>query len=114
MAEAYALSLTGFPEKRRAFIAFKLDAKMLRKNYVQYPEIFYSPRAVPALDIMYRAKRAAKSLLIIAAARPVNTGRYERFRKELVKRTEHEGPFKDSTVYDVATVSILPCRKANG
>jgi hypothetical protein len=106
MAEAYDLGLTGLNEQHRAFIGFQLDAKTRRKNHGRYPEMFFSPYALPQLETMFRAKKGARSLLIISAAKPVNTERYERFRKELVNRTEHDEPFKDSYVFDQDAVSF--------
>lgn len=106
MAEANDLGLAGLSDQHRNFIGFQLDAKTLRKNYISYPEMFYSPIAVSPFDVMFRAKRGAKSLLIISAAKPPNTDRYEKFRKKLVYRTEKVEPFKDKTVFDLVTVSI--------
>ena len=106
MAEAYALGLTGHYEQHRAFIGFQLDAKTRRKDYPRFPEMFFSTVAVPLIEVMFRAKKGARSLLIISAAEPVNTDRYERFRKELVKRTRHDEPFKDESVFAPILVGI--------
>ncbi|XP_028405467.1 receptor-type guanylate cyclase Gyc76C-like [Dendronephthya gigantea] len=117
MAEAYDLGLAGFKpdlnERPRVFIGFQPDAKIRRKNYVQYPEIFFSPYAEPVLDVMFRAKKGARSLLIISAEDPVNNARYERFRNLLVKKTENDGPFKDEAIFDPLTgeteISEIAC-----
>ena len=107
MAEANDLGLAGPTDQHQKFIGFQLDAKTLRKNYISYPEMFYSPIAVSPFEVMFRAKTGARSLLIISAAQPPNTDRYEKFRKTLVERTEKVEPFKDITVFDLATVSIF-------
>ena len=106
MAEAYDLGLTSIHGQHQTFIGFQLDAKTRRKSYIRYPEMFYSHQAEPTFEVMIRAKKAARSLLIISVEQPVNTDRYERFREKLVNRTEHDEPFKFSSIYDVKTVGI--------
>ena len=106
MAEAYDLGLTKINKPHRVFIGFQLDAKVRRKNWVRQSEMFFSTRPINSLGLMYRSKKGSRSLLIISAAQPVNTDRYEKFRKELVRRTEYVEPFKFETQYDIATVSI--------
>ena len=107
MGEAYQLGLTGTAEPHRAFIGFQLNAKIRRRNYVRQSEMFFNPYSYPARASMYRAMKGARNLLIISAAEPVNNDRYERFRKKLVWRTENEGPFKNPSVFDVRSVSII-------
>lgn len=113
MAEANDLGLDGLCEQHRTFVGFQLDVKTLRTNYVLHPEMFYSAVALSPLEVMFRAKRGARSLLIISAARPPNTDRYKKFRRKLVDRTEKVEPFKDITVFDYATVSNFLSKFSN-
>jgi hypothetical protein len=105
MAQAYTMGLTETNRPHRVFIGFQLDASKRRKNYIRQSEIFFSPYAYPQTDVMYRAMKGSKSLLIISNAEPVNTERYELFRNELVHRTEYLPPFNSTTIYDIGSVS---------
>ncbi|CAB4032083.1 atrial natriuretic peptide receptor 1-like, partial [Paramuricea clavata] len=100
MAQAYTIGLTETNRPHRVFVGFQLDASKRRKNYVRQSEIFFSPYAFPQVDVMYRAMKGSRSLLIISNAEPVNTERYETFRGKLVNRTEYDPPFNSTTVYD--------------
>ena len=104
MAEAYDLGLTGKNRPHQAFIGFQLNAKIRRKNYIRQTEMFFSPITVSPGDVMYRSMKGARSLLIISAAQPVNTNRYEKFRMKLVNRTINDPPFNTAGVYDTPTV----------
>lgn len=53
---------------------------------------------------MYRAMKAARSLLVISNVRPDNTKRYNKFRMKLVNRTERVPPFKFPDIYDMKSV----------
>jgi hypothetical protein len=99
MAEAHDLGLVSKDSPHRAFIGFQLDAKVRRDNYVRKTELFFSAYAYPPGEVMYRAMRAARSLLIISAAEPRNNVNYRRFQNELVRRTKEVPPFNDTNIY---------------
>ncbi|XP_028395101.1 receptor-type guanylate cyclase Gyc76C-like [Dendronephthya gigantea] len=113
MAEAHDLGLTKIKKPHRVFIGFQLDAKVRRTNYVRQSEMFFSTQPTNSLDLMYRSKRGSRSLLIISAAQPVNNDRYEKFRKELVRRTEYVEPFKFELEYDLVTKQTEISETAN-
>ncbi|XP_046854845.1 speract receptor-like isoform X3 [Xenia sp. Carnegie-2017] len=106
MSQVDILGLNDLSQPRRAFIAFQLDQKKRRSDYFGETQMFYAPLAEPVKEVQFHATKAARSLLVISAGVPQSRLRYEHFRQELIRRTEHEPPFKDESIYDFNTGQV--------
>ena len=108
MSQAYDLGLTEKNRPHRAFISFQLDMGVSRESISENLDLYRSPIAEPRppTSVMLRAKKASRSLLLISLDKPRDTERFQKFKNELVKRTDNTPPFKDPYIYDLKTVSI--------
>ena len=105
MSQAYDLGLTGKSNPHRAFIGFQLQMALSR-DIPATRDLFRSLLAPDTEEVMFRTKKAARSLLLISHDKPRNTELFQRFKNELINRTEYVQPFKSSATYDFGTVSI--------
>ena len=108
MSQAYDLGLTEKNRPHRAFISFQLNMGVSRESIVENLDLYRSPIAEPRppTSVMLRAKKASRSLLLISLDTPRDTERFQKFKNELVKRTDHTPPFKNPFIHDLKTVSI--------